>query len=74
MAGDGRWAKSLQVFERFNPRPRMAGDVCADGRYSPVNHVSIHARVWRATAIATNTVDKANVSIHARVWRATLSF
>ncbi len=54
----------------FNPRPRVASDVFTDCLTGAV-HVSIHARVWRATRFFREFSRGSIVSIHARVWRAT---
>jgi len=41
--------------QSFNPRPRVAGDT-SESSNQCYRKVSIHARVWRATSIAGNTL------------------
>ena len=52
MAGDNSDRFARPQHGSFNPRPRMAGDETKN-RHGAVLGVSIHARAWRATRIAT---------------------
>ena len=64
---------AMVAINRFNSRPRVAGDVFIfDDPFLGVD-VSIHARAWRATVVKLAPIVFCDVSIHARAWRATNS-
>ncbi len=52
------WGATVQppeeppIVVRFNPRPRVGGDVLATATNKPRSGVSIHAPAWGATAIS----------------------
>ena len=69
-ACDGRAIVRLWSLTGFNPRTRRACDLHVRRDHVP-EHVSIHARVERATRNGVQIHQSLVVSIHARVERAT---
>ena len=63
----------MTSLQRFNPRPRVGGDMIYVRRKSRNYLVSIHAPVWGATADDVMFLPRLQrVSIHAPVWGATI--
>ena len=56
----------------FNPRPREEGDFSTQAGICPLNVISIHALVKRATGKYCAREIRKDISIHALVKRATL--
>ncbi len=59
------------ALRRFNPRPRMGGDMLPPILLVTLLTVSIHAPAWGATLFIVRKTYGYQVSIHAPAWGAT---
>ncbi len=71
MAGDGEVVTGTAIDSRFNPRPRMAGDLGSQFLAVPMQLFQSTPAYGGRRDCQNMPIVTTDVSIHARVWRAT---